>query len=102
MKVRHDEGRLLRRLFRARRARPALERVVIAPEFCYCLLPVPLEHCSSRKIAECLDVIRVNPRRIDRVGFKGQRRPGGIVVLIRERGNWPARKREGTGGDFSA
>jgi hypothetical protein len=62
----------------------------------------PLEHCSSRKIAECLDVIRVNPRRIDRVGFKGQRRPGGIVVLIRERGNWPARKREGTGENFSA
>jgi len=51
----------------SRRRSSALERVVIAPEFCYCLLPVPLEHCSSRKIAECLDVIRINPRRIDRV-----------------------------------
>jgi len=32
----------------------------------------------------------------------GKCRPGGIVVLIRERGNWPARKREGTGENFSA
>ena len=38
-------------------------------------MPVPLERCSSRKIAECLEVIRIKPRRIDRVGFRGPSPP---------------------------
>jgi hypothetical protein len=50
-------------------------------EFCYEFLPVPLERRSSRKLRECLEVIRIMLRRIDRIGVRGRSPPVGAPIF---------------------